>query len=110
MRMSAPLPAPVVLRHVTTHWAASSVPVPLDSTSSSSPTVARMWTSAPPSKTPAAMAAPTPKEATSAAVLLDTIGSAKGEKGMWYAKYAKGIWAHGDITRLVRYSMHIGKC
>lgn len=86
MRMSAPFLAPVALRHVTTHWAASSVPVPLDSTSSSSPAAARMWMNAPPSKAPAAMAAPTLKEATNVAVLLDTIGLAKGEDGMWHSK------------------------
>lgn len=95
MRMSAPLLVPVVLHHVTTRWAASNVPVPLDSPSSRFPAAARMWTSAPPSKTPAALVAPTPKEDTSAAALLDTIGSAKGEKGLWYAQ---GIWAWGDVT------------
>lgn len=89
MRTSAPLLAPVALRHVTTHWAASSVVVLLDSTSSSSPAAARTWMSVPPSKTPAAMVAPTPKEATNVVVLLDTIGLAKGEDDMWHAK---GFW------------------
>lgn len=88
--MNAPLLEPVALRHATTHWAALSVPALLGLTLSSSPAAARMWMSAPPSKTPAAMAAPTPKEATNAAVLLDTIGLAKGEKGM---QHALGIWA-----------------
>lgn len=63
--------------------------------------------SAAPSKTPAATAAPTPKEAIRAAVLLDTTGSAKGEEDKWHAK---GIWARGDITRIVRYIMYTDEC
>lgn len=78
MRMSAPLLVPVELHRVSTLWAASSVPVPLDSALSSSPAAARMWMSAPPLKPPAATVAPTPKEATSVAVHLDTTGLVKG--------------------------------
>lgn len=103
MRMSAPLLVPVVVHRVSTHWAVTSVPVLLDSPSSSSPAVARMWTSAPPLKPPAAMVAPTPKEDTSVAVLRDTTGLAKGKDGMWNTK---GIWAWDDITRIVRYTIY----
>lgn len=106
MRMSAPLLARVEPLHVSTHWAASSVPVQLGSALSRVPAAARMWTSAPLSKIPAAMAAPTPKEATSAAVLLDTIGLAKGEKGMLLYK-ASGLLC--NITRIVRYCTYSGK-
>lgn len=100
MKMSVRPPQCVALPPATTHWAASSVCVPLALTSSRALVAARMWMNAAREATPASTAAPIPTEATCVAVLEASTEPDRGEGPA--IKHILINWCHSTFFELIQ--------